>query len=147
MAYDEYLADRVHKVFKDKKANFTERKMMGGLCFMVDDKMYCGIHYDKKKETDLLMARIGMEVYEKALEMEGCHPMDFTGRVMKGYVFITPDGFDSDADLENGGCNYVWILIRWRSRARRRNRCWVLGIGYWMLGIRCWVLGAWVLGV
>ena len=144
MAYDEYLADRVRKVFKDKKADFIERKMMGGLCFMVDDKMYCGIHYDKKKETDLLMARIGMEVYEKALEMEGCHPMDFTGRVMKGYVFITPDGFDSDADLE-------WWLqlcldfnpLAKSSKKKKYVGCWVL------LGVGCWVLGAgyMVLGV
>ncbi len=100
MAYDELIADRMRQVFNEKKANYFEKKMFGGLCFMVDDKMCCGIHYDKKKETDLLMARIGEEASEKALKRKGCHPMDFTGRPMKGYVFVTPEGFDSDKDLE-----------------------------------------------
>lgn len=99
MAYDEFMADRVRSVFKEKDTSFTEKKMFGGLCFMVDDKMCCGIHYDKKKETDLLMARIGEAASPEALKKSGCHPMDFTGRPMKGYVFVTPDGFDSDEDL------------------------------------------------
>ena len=100
MAYDEYLADRIRTIFTNKQASFVEKKMMGGLCFMVDDKMCCGIYFDKKKETDLLMARIGSEKHESALQEKGCHPMDFTGRPMKGYVFVTPEGFDSDNDLE-----------------------------------------------
>ena len=99
MAYDEFIADRMRRVFQEKKVAYTEKRMFGGLCFMVDDKMCCGIHYDKKKETDLLMARIGEVVSKKAMERTGCHPMDFTGRPMKGYVFITPNGFDSDVDL------------------------------------------------
>ena len=57
------------------------------------------IHYDKKKETDLLMARIGEEASEGALQRQGCYPMDFTGRPMKGYVFVTPEGFDSEEHL------------------------------------------------
>lgn len=100
MAYDEYTADRMKRFFDDKKANYYTKKMFGGLCFMVEDKMCCGIHYDKKKETDLLMCRIGQDSTEAALEREGCHPMDFTGRPMKGYVFVTPVGFDNDEDLD-----------------------------------------------
>lgn len=100
MAYDELIADRMRRVFQDKKVAFTEKKMFGGMCFMVEEKMCCGIHYDKKKETDLLMARIGEEASVTAMERTGCHPMDFTGRPMKGYVFVTPDGFDSDVDME-----------------------------------------------
>lgn len=99
MAYDEYLADRIRVQFGEQQVAFEEKKMMGGLCFMVDEKMCCGIHYDKKREMDLLMARIGPEASVEAMERPGCHPMDFTGRPMKGYVFISPDGFDSDADL------------------------------------------------
>ena len=78
---------------------------MGGLIFMVDDKMFCGIHYCKKKETHLLMARIGEKASTDGLAREGCHPMDFTGRPMKGFVFVTPDGFDRDEDLE------YWIQL------------------------------------
>jgi len=99
MAYDEFLADRLRNIFLQSKADFYEKKMFAGLCFMVDDKMCCGIHYDKKKETDLLMARIGEDASVEAMQREGCHPMDFTGRRMKGYVFVTPDGFDSEDDL------------------------------------------------
>ena len=70
---------------------------------MVNDKMACGIHFDKKKQTDLLMARIGEEAHNANIDKEGCHPMDFTGRPMRGYVFVTPDAFDTDEEfLENG---------------------------------------------
>lgn len=105
MPYDEHLADRIRQMLEDKKANFFEKKMFGGLCFMVNEKMACGIHYDKKKEQDFLMARIGEAVSETALKKEGCHPMDFTGRPMKGYVFVTSDGYDTDQDLE------YWIQL------------------------------------
>ena len=100
MAYDEYLADRVRSVLKEKKVNFYEKKMMGGLTIMVDDKMFCGLLFDKKTKQDLLMARIGSEIYEEALTKEGCLPMDFTGRPMKGFVFISPMGFDTDEGLD-----------------------------------------------
>ena len=105
MAYDEYMAERVRRVFKEKQADFFEKKMFAGLVFMMDDKMCVGIHFDKKKNTDLLMARIGNEAYEKSKGREGCHPMDFTGRPMKDYTFITPDGYDRDEDLE------YWIQL------------------------------------
>lgn len=100
MAYDEYLADRIKRVLNEKNVCFSTKNMMGGLLFIVDEKMFCGIHFDKKKQTDLLMARIGEEESVKATKKQGCHPMDFTGRPMKGYVFIDPIGFDSEVDLE-----------------------------------------------
>jgi len=67
---------------------------------MVDGKMACGIHYDKKKETDLLMARVGVDSYPELIKHAHALPMDFTGRPMKGYIFIKPDGYDSEVDLE-----------------------------------------------
>ena len=99
MAYDEYLADRVRRTLAEKHAPFDEMKMMGGLLFKVEEKMLCGIHIDKKYGDSLLMARIGEDAYEKELEREHCLPMDFTGRPMKGYIFVTPEGFDSEDDL------------------------------------------------
>lgn len=99
MAYDEYLADRIRRILKEKRTPYTELKMMGGLCFKVNEKMLCGIHIDKKYGDSLLMARIGEIEYEQQIHKEACLPMDFTGRPMKGYVFITPDGFDTDEDL------------------------------------------------
>ena len=101
MAYDEYFAERITRFFTEKNVNFYPKKMMGGLCFMVEDKMCCGIHFDKKRQIDLLMARIGEEEYTHSLKMPGCMPMDFTGRPMKGYVFVTSEGWDDDQDLEH----------------------------------------------
>ncbi|WP_242132583.1 TfoX/Sxy family protein [Aestuariivivens marinum] len=99
MAYDEYLADRIRRHLKIKHIVFSELKMMGGLCFKMDDKMLCGIHIDKKYGDSLLMVRIGEAVYETELNKPECLPMDFTGRPMRGYIFVTPEGFDSDNDL------------------------------------------------
>lgn len=99
MAFDAYLADRIRNQLKEKHVRFNELKMMGGLCFKVDDKMLCGIHIDKKYGNSLLMARIGEHAYEKVIHKTECLPMDFTGRPMRGYIFVTPDGFDTEDDL------------------------------------------------
>ena len=99
MAYDEFLADRIRRLLREKHIAFTELKMMGGLCFKVDNKMLCGLHIDKKYGDSLLMARIGETVYEAELNKPECLPMDFTGRPMRGYIFVTPEGFDTDTDL------------------------------------------------
>jgi len=93
MAYDEFLADRIRQCFKEKNSPFEEKKMMGGLCFMVDDKMCVGIVKDE------LMARIDPEIYDQALSKKGCKEMNFTGRSMKGFVFVEPQGIDLEDDL------------------------------------------------
>ena len=94
MAYDEDLADRIRRIFREKKISFDEKEMMGGWCLLVDDKMCVGI----VKEN--LMARIDPGIQEEALQRPGCRPMDFTGKPMKGYVFVSPEGVDMDRDLE-----------------------------------------------
>ena len=101
MAYDEFLADRIRHILKTKSVTLVERKMMGGLCFMINDKMCCGLLTDKITETAVLMARIGDAHYDKALENPFCSEMNFTGRTMKGFVFISAEGIDTDEDLEN----------------------------------------------
>ena len=99
MAYDEHTAERIRTILTEKRVDFSERNMMGGRIFFVDDKMLCGIHIDKKFGDQLMMARIGEVAYEKEIEKEACLPMDFTGRPMRGYIFVTPDGIDQDKDL------------------------------------------------
>lgn len=94
MAYDEHLADRIRKELQKKHIMFMEKKMMGGLTFMINNKMCVGI-----VKNDL-MARIGEDNYESALKKPGCKPMDFTGKPMKGYVFLEPSGIDMDQELE-----------------------------------------------
>lgn len=99
MAYDEYLAERILKTLHDKQVLFEEKKMMGGLTFMVDGKMCVGIIKND------MMVRINPEIYEEALKKPGCKEMDFTGRPMKGYVMIEPDAIDMDEDLD------YWIQL------------------------------------
>lgn len=99
MAYDEFLADRTRQLLKEKSVSYREMKMMGGLCFMVDEKMCCGILTDKNTDSALLMARIGLDNYKNALKNEHCSEMNFTGRSMKGYVFVSADGIDMEEDL------------------------------------------------
>ena len=72
---------------------------MGVQILMLNDKICCGSHCDKKRQVDLLMARIGVTAAKELKHKKGCHPMDFNGRPMKGYVFIDPEGFDLDEDL------------------------------------------------
>ena len=100
MAYSEHLANRVQLVLERKKVPFSIKKMMGGHVFMVDDKMCVGCDQDKKTKEDRLMARIGKDAYAEALAEKGVREMDFTGTVMRGFVFIYPDGHDFDEDLE-----------------------------------------------
>lgn len=100
MAYDEYQAERIKQVLTAKKSHFITKKMIGGLCFMVEDKMLCGTHTDKKTGGNLLMARIGEKAYPEAIKKSGTLPMDFTGRPMKGYIFVTEEGFDREEELD-----------------------------------------------
>ncbi len=99
MAYDEFQVDRIKQYFSSKKVHFETRKMMGAICFMVNDKMCCGTHLDKKTNEPLLMARIGEAAMETAMNRPGAKPMNFTGRPMKGFVFVGPEGIDTDVDL------------------------------------------------
>lgn len=99
MAYDLHLEERIKQVLDKKKIVYTGKNMMGSWCAMVDDKMCVGI---VKNE---LMARIDPAIQETALKKKGCRIMDFTGRPMAGYVFVSPDGIDMEKDLE------YWIQL------------------------------------
>ena len=99
MAYSEFLADRVRQRLQHK-GHVVEKKMMGGLIFMINDKMCLGLDIDKNQQTDRLMVRVGKLPYEDLLQKAGSRPMDFTGKVMRGFLFIDPDGFDKDVDLD-----------------------------------------------
>lgn len=93
MSYNEQLADRVREIIAATEKKVEEKKMFGGLCFMVNGKMCVGV------EAGRMMLRIGPEVYEAALEKDGCTPMDFTGKVMKGYVFVDQEALATNKQL------------------------------------------------
>ncbi len=118
MAYDEFLADRVRRTFGELRVAFVEKNMMGGLVYMVDEKMCVGILKDRKTGEDKIMARIGEEEYEAALKEKGSREMDFTGTPMKGFVFIGPDGFDSDEDLEY----WLKMALKFNPQAKKSKK-------------------------
>lgn len=92
MAFDEGLAERVRGVLLDVSF-VTEKHMFGGLTFMINGNMCCGVMGDR------LMLRVGPVVYEQTLELEHARPMDFTNRPLTGFVYIEAAGLEDDADL------------------------------------------------
>lgn len=99
MAFSEHLAERVRQ--RLRKANITdEKRMMGGLIFMVNDKMCVGVDMDKTTGNDRLMVRVGKASHDQLVFQHGSREMDFTGRVMRGFLFVGPEGFESEDDLD-----------------------------------------------
>ncbi len=92
MPYDEKLAERVRAILQSEPG-YTEKKMFGGLCFMVGRNMAVGV-----TGSDL-MVRPGPDNFESALALPHARPMDFTGRPMKGFVFVESAGITTDAAL------------------------------------------------
>jgi TfoX/Sxy family transcriptional regulator of competence genes len=93
MAYDLGLADRI-RVVLGHLGNFSERKMFGGLCFLVNGHMCCGI-----VKCDLML-RLTPEAATAALREPHTRPMDFTGTPMKSMIYVGATGLDSDSSLE-----------------------------------------------
>jgi hypothetical protein len=92
MAYDEGLAERIRAVL-DGDARVTEKRVFGGIAFLLDGKMFVGVVKDE------LMVRVGPAGYEGALQDRHARAMDFTGRPMAGYVFVAPEGTSEEAAL------------------------------------------------
>lgn len=93
MAYDEALADRIQGILTGQPGLET-KKMFGGVGFMVQGNMACGVH------KDMLIVRVGPDAYEHSMAYPHTRPFDITGRAMKGWVMVEPDGFTHLADLE-----------------------------------------------
>jgi hypothetical protein len=91
VAYDEGLAERIRTVLE--APDVRERKMFGGLAFLCGGNMACGIVGDE------LMVRVGPDAWREALDLPHAREMDFTGRSMKGMVYVGVDGFAEDDDL------------------------------------------------
>ena len=92
MAFDEGLAERIRDMLSERD-DVVERKMFGGLCFMVSNHMCCGI------VDDTLMARVGPDNYAECLTQQYVREMDFTGKPLTGMVSVEPNGFESDQHL------------------------------------------------
>lgn len=92
MAFDEAMAGRIRKLMASREG-MSERRMFGGVAFMLNGNMACGV------TSKDLMVRVGPEAFEEALAQPHARPMDFTGRPMKGMVFVDPPGYASDEGL------------------------------------------------
>jgi len=94
MAWDDFLVDRIRQNLSARNVVWEEKRMMGGLCFMVDDKMCFAVLKGG------LMVRIEPDDLPQLLLRDGASPMEMKGRPMKGYLNIAPEGYDMEADLE-----------------------------------------------
>lgn len=92
MAYDGALAERVREALTGN-SGVVERKMFGGLAFLIEGNMCCGIVGQD------LMVRVGPDAYTEALDHPHAREMDFTGRPLTGFVFVEPGGLVSDSDF------------------------------------------------
>ena len=98
MAYNEGVAERIRDIFIDRH-DVIEKKMFGGIAFMLKGHMCCGVI------NDTLMARVGPAQYAAALKKRHAREMDFTGKPMKGFVYVDPAGFETDQQLQE------WVLL------------------------------------
>lgn len=115
MAFSENLADRLRVVLATQE-DLVEKKMMGGLTFMVNGKMCVGI-----VKGDL-MVRLNPDLHDEVIEMNGCREMDFTGKPMKGYVFVSPEAIESEKELTywvNLGLDYNSIAKAAKKKSKK----------------------------
>jgi len=118
MACDEQLVVRIRDALKNI-SGVGERRMFGGVCFTINGNMTCGVAKDD------LMVRFGPDNYDSALKLPYARPMDFTGRPMKGYVFVASPGIANESSLKDwvgAGVAYARTLPAKLPKRRRRKK-------------------------
>jgi TfoX/Sxy family transcriptional regulator of competence genes len=111
MAFNEKLNSKIRASLADIP-NVEEKRMFGGSCFMVNDKMCVGVAKDE------MMCRVGPDIYEELLEKTGCQEMVFTGKPMKGYVFVSEDALQTKADFEF----WIKLCLEFNSKAKSTKK-------------------------
>ena len=111
MAFDEKLADRIRESLVNIN-DVEEKYMFGGICFMVNGKMCIGIVKDE------MMCRIDPALDEIVLEKNGCRPMDFTSRPMKGYVYVSKEGMKTKKDFDY----WINLCLEFNSQAKASKK-------------------------
>ena len=97
MAYDEKAAERVRRALAGRRS-LVEKKMMGGVCFMLHGNMCAGI------SQSALLVRVGRDAYERTLTLAHVRPLEFAGRRPNGFVLVDPPGYRTEAMLKK------WLL-------------------------------------
>lgn len=111
MPYNENLANRIREALADL-SNVEEKTMFQGLCFMVNDKMCISVRNDE------IMCRIDPEKIEAELEKGNCRQMIHNGKTMKGYVFVTEDGYKTKKELDN----WIALCLEFNEKAKASKR-------------------------
>jgi hypothetical protein len=114
VGYDERTAGRIRRVLA-RRPGVVEKRMVGGLSFMVDGSMCCGV------TGDALMVRVGPEARERELGRPHVRPMEFAGRALAGFVCVEPEGFEDEAALERWvqkGLDFVSATSRTKAGGR-----------------------------
>ncbi len=112
MSYNEKLADRTREIIALTHKKVEEKKMFGGLCFMVNDKMCVGV------EKERLMVRIDPDLFDEVIVKEGCKPMDFTGKIMKGYVFVDIESLNTKKKLDY----WIQLALEFNKKAKASKK-------------------------
>ncbi|MCJ7529626.1 MAG: TfoX/Sxy family protein [Anaerolineales bacterium] len=94
MPYDQSLAQRTRAEL-NKPPDLQEKKMFGGVAFLVQGNMACGVH------GQALIVRVGPECYEQPFSQPNTRPFDMTGRLMSGWVTVAPKGYETESDLRS----------------------------------------------
>ena len=108
MAYDERMVEKIREIISLTHTDIEEKKMFGGLCFMVNGKMCIGVRIEK------LMVRLDPDLYDQVMEKEGCHPINFTGKPMKGFVYVDIDAVSTRKKLEY----WIGLALAYNERAK-----------------------------
>jgi TfoX/Sxy family transcriptional regulator of competence genes len=111
MAYNENIATRIRERLVDLH-KLEEKEMMGGIAFMVNEKMCVGVIKDE------MMCRIDPDLYEGVLEKRGCRPMDFTGRPMKGWIMIDDEGMKTRKDFDY----WIELALDYNKKAKKAKK-------------------------
>ena len=106
------LPDRISALLTAKRVRFEAKAMMGGICFLVNGKMFVGTAKNR------LMVRFDPELHDDVLARPGAGPMDFTGRPMRGYVFVKPETLRDDAKL----MAWLELALDYNPRAKRSKK-------------------------
>lgn len=112
MSIQEFLIDRVANEFDKRGVVYSTKKMFGGVCFMVDDKMCVGTA--KRR----LMVRFDPADHEKIMAMDGAEPMDFTTKVMKGFIFVADHAIETDDELGK----WIDLALEYNPRAKSSKK-------------------------
>src|SRR5258708_3004302 len=111
MAYNEKLSNRIRETLVNV-THVEEKQMFGGICYMINGKMCVGVSKDE------MMCRIDPDIYEEALEKNGCREMVFTGRPMKGFVFVGEEGIQTKKEFDY----WINLCLEFNSKAKTSKK-------------------------